>query len=165
MNFQQCGMCDHQRLRPACAYAQSDQSLCLSLEYSLTVKLLTEHHSEFLSLTGGCTGLSDSTLVKCHIDGNHMPWLKFVFLISDSTEVPMGIPPIRKNCLHKCQLYADPKFKSDCILGNCVCRGENYQFLSCLREYYSSLKLLLIHHPQYSGTMLIFTILWAQKLY
>ena len=26
--FQQCGMCDQQRLRPACAYAQSDKSLC-----------------------------------------------------------------------------------------------------------------------------------------
>ena len=36
------GMCDQQRLRPACAYAQSDQSLCLSLEYSMTVKLMTE---------------------------------------------------------------------------------------------------------------------------
>ena len=31
-------------------YAQSDQSLCLSLEYSLSVKLLTERHLEFLSL-------------------------------------------------------------------------------------------------------------------
>ena len=27
-DFQQCGMCDQQRLRPACAYVQSDQSLC-----------------------------------------------------------------------------------------------------------------------------------------
>ena len=27
-DFQQCGMCDQQRLRPAWAYAQSDQSLC-----------------------------------------------------------------------------------------------------------------------------------------
>ena len=27
-DFQQCGMCDQQRLRSACAYAQSDQSLC-----------------------------------------------------------------------------------------------------------------------------------------
>ena len=62
-DFQECGMCDQQRLRPACAYAQSDQSLCLSLEYSMTVKLLTEHHLEFLSLTGGCTGSSESTLV------------------------------------------------------------------------------------------------------
>ena len=30
----------------------------------MTVKLLTEHHLEFLSLNGGCTGLSESTLVK-----------------------------------------------------------------------------------------------------
>ena len=30
----------------------------------MTVKLLTEHHLEFLSLTGGCTGSSESTLVK-----------------------------------------------------------------------------------------------------
>ena len=45
-----CGMCDQQRLRPACAYAQSDQSLCSSLDYSMTVKLLTEHHLEFQSL-------------------------------------------------------------------------------------------------------------------
>ena len=27
-DFQQCGICDQQTLRPACAYAQSDQSLC-----------------------------------------------------------------------------------------------------------------------------------------
>ena len=51
----------HQRLRPACAYAQSDQSLCLSLEYSMIVKLLTKHH---LELTEGCTCLSEYTLVK-----------------------------------------------------------------------------------------------------
>ena len=30
----------------------------------MIVKLLTEHHLEFLSLKGGCTGSSDSTLVK-----------------------------------------------------------------------------------------------------
>ena len=51
-------MCDQQSLRSACAYTQSDQSFCLSLE------LLTEHHLEFLSLKGGCTGSSESTLVK-----------------------------------------------------------------------------------------------------
>ena len=39
------------------------------------VKLLTEHHLEFLSFKGGCTGSSESTLVKCHIVGNHMSWL------------------------------------------------------------------------------------------
>ena len=57
-------MCDQQSLRSACAKAQSDQSLCLALEYSRTVKLLTEHHLEFLSFKGGCTGSSESTLDK-----------------------------------------------------------------------------------------------------
>ena len=57
-------MCDQQRLRPACAYAQCDQSLGLPHEYSMSVKLLNEHHLEFLSLKGSCTGPSESTLVK-----------------------------------------------------------------------------------------------------
>ena len=30
----------------------------------MTVKLLTEHNLEFQSLKGGCTGLSESTLVN-----------------------------------------------------------------------------------------------------
>ena len=30
----------------------------------MIVKLLTEHHMEFLSLKGGCRGSSESTLVK-----------------------------------------------------------------------------------------------------
>ena len=38
----------------------------------MSVKLLTKHNLEFLSLKGGCTGLSESTLVKCHIVGDHM---------------------------------------------------------------------------------------------
>ena len=57
-------MCNQQSLRSACAYAQSDQSLCKLLEYSMTIKLLNEHHLEFLSLKGDCTGLSESTLAK-----------------------------------------------------------------------------------------------------
>ena len=57
-------MCDQQSLRSACAYAQSDQGLCKSNEYSLSVKQLIEHHLGFLSLKGGCTGSCESTLVK-----------------------------------------------------------------------------------------------------
>ena len=57
-------MCDQQRLRPACIYAQSDQSICLLLEYSLTIKLLTEYHLEFLSLIGRSTSSSESIHVK-----------------------------------------------------------------------------------------------------
>ena len=55
-------MCDQQSLRSDCAYAQSDQSLCYSLEYSFTVELLTKQQLEFLSSTGGCTVLSESTV-------------------------------------------------------------------------------------------------------
>ena len=63
-DFQQCGMCDQQSLRSSCAYAQSDQRLSWLLEYSLIVKLLTEHNLEFLSVNGGCTGSSESSHVK-----------------------------------------------------------------------------------------------------
>ena len=57
-------MCDQQSRRSACAYAQSDQSLCSSLEYSMSVTLLTEQILEVLSSKGGCTCSSESTLVK-----------------------------------------------------------------------------------------------------
>ena len=42
----------------------SYQSLCQSIEYSMNVKLQTEHHLEFLSLRGGCRGSLESTHVK-----------------------------------------------------------------------------------------------------
>ena len=48
----------------ACAYAQSDRTLRWSLEYSLNFKLLTEQDLEFLTLTGCCTGSSESIFVK-----------------------------------------------------------------------------------------------------
>ena len=63
-DFKQCGMCYQLSFRSACAYPQSDQSLCYSLEYSMSVTLLTEHHFEFLNFKGGCTGSSESTHVK-----------------------------------------------------------------------------------------------------
>ena len=63
-DFQQCGMCDHQSLRSAWAYAQSDQSLCLSLEYPMSVKLLIENHLRFLRIKRVCTCSSESTHVK-----------------------------------------------------------------------------------------------------
>ena len=43
--------------------AQS-MSVKLLTAQSMSVKLLTAHHLEFLSLKEGCTGSSESTLVK-----------------------------------------------------------------------------------------------------
>ena len=41
-----------------------DSEPLLVAEYSLSAKLLVKHHLEFLSLNGGCTGSSESALVK-----------------------------------------------------------------------------------------------------
>ena len=43
-------MCDKRSLRSACAYPQSDQSLCKSLENSMTAKLQNKNHLELLRL-------------------------------------------------------------------------------------------------------------------
>ena len=47
MRFQQCVMCNPQILKTACACTLSDQRLCLSPDYSMTVRLLTKQHLEF----------------------------------------------------------------------------------------------------------------------
>ena len=54
-------MCDKKSLRSACAYVQSDQSLCESLEYYMSVKLLP---NIIRSLKGGCIDSFESTLFK-----------------------------------------------------------------------------------------------------
>ena len=47
----------------------------------MSVKLLTEHHLEFLSLKGGLTGSSESTILSnCHIDGNHTSQFNYIYL-------------------------------------------------------------------------------------
>ena len=63
-DFQQCGVCNQQGLRSACAYAQSGQRLFWPLDYSVSVGPLFEHNLEFLRLGGGCAGSSGSALVK-----------------------------------------------------------------------------------------------------
>ena len=45
--------------------------------------LLAEHHLEFLSLKGGCTGSSESHLSQCHIVGNHMSRLIYLLQAQD----------------------------------------------------------------------------------
>ena len=84
-------MCDQQSLRSACAYAQSDQSIRLSLEYSTSVKLLTEYHLEFLSLKGGCAGSSESTLVKMSIVGNLIRRLILYYVVVRDALVKSGL--------------------------------------------------------------------------
>ena len=73
-------------LRPACAYAQSDQSLCQLLDYAMTLRPLTEHHLEFQSLKVGCTCSSESTFVKMpHCWKSHVVAQLCLTLIPQST--------------------------------------------------------------------------------
>ena len=78
-------MWDQQSLRSACTYTHSDKSLCWSHEYSTNIKLLTKHHLEFLSLTGGCTCSFESTLVKMphcwksHVASHYLPIFEMLY--------------------------------------------------------------------------------------
>ena len=65
----------------------------------MTVKLLTEHHLEFLSLKGGCRGLYESTHVKMPHCWKSVHWLiykcskilnTFLFLFSNKLLVFMA---------------------------------------------------------------------------
>ena len=54
-----------QFIRDTCLFTSRDIWYPLyKPQYSISVKLLTEHHLEFLGLKGGCTGSSESTIVK-----------------------------------------------------------------------------------------------------
>ena len=69
------------------------------LKYSMSVTLLTEHHLEFLSSKGGCTGSSESILVKCHIFGNQVSRLILFLLWITSTlasQVNSNISPYQR---------------------------------------------------------------------
>ena len=57
----------------------------------MIVKLLTEHHLEFLSLKGGCRGSSESTHAKMpHCRKSHALWLICVNFYTDyDIEVPI----------------------------------------------------------------------------
>ena len=95
-------VCATSRLR---SVEQSDQSLCLLLEYFVTVKLLTEHQLESLSLTGGCTGSSESTHVKMpHCWKSHVA-AQFALVCTSYMFHPKNLYLKKKrrgscNCLH-----------------------------------------------------------------
>ena len=52
------------------AYAQSDQNLCYSLDYFMIVRLLTEHHLEYLSENEAAEARPSLHMSKCHIVGS-----------------------------------------------------------------------------------------------
>ena len=71
-------MCDQQSLRSACAYAQSGQSLCLSLECSMTIGLLTGRRLGFSVPGGAVRARLGLRVSEGHIVGNHIPRLNSI---------------------------------------------------------------------------------------
>ena len=66
----------------------------------MIVKLLTEHHLEVLSLKGGCTGTSESTLVKMpHCWKSHVT--AHLFSYATRTIVPCRMNWLKKKVLTK----------------------------------------------------------------
>ena len=47
----------------------------------MSVKLLTAHNFEFLSLTEAAQTRLSLHMSKCHIVGNHLSWLKWLIAI------------------------------------------------------------------------------------
>ena len=65
----------------------------------MIVKLLTKHHLEFLSFKGGCTGLTESTLVKIpHCWKSHV--MAHMVKVEANTEtIPFQYNFVIVNCL------------------------------------------------------------------
>ena len=81
-DFQQCGMCDQQRLRPACAYAQTNQSLYWPLEYPMTATLSTAliPFGVFKLKKETAQACPSLHLSKCHIVGNHKSQPTYIYI-------------------------------------------------------------------------------------
>ena len=56
----------------------------------MNVKLLTEHHFEFLSLTGGCKGSPESTLVKIPHCWKSRVAADLLFVLKHAINLPAG---------------------------------------------------------------------------
>ena len=133
-------MCDQQSLRSACAYAQSDQNLCLSLECSMSVKLLTEHHLEFLRLKEGCTGSSECIHVKMphcwksHVAA-HFNILTQVEIESSQMRLARTIPKRRLNYLksvvRRCSTPHPHAYMGSARIDMVLCRVIIFMSVSC----------------------------------
>ena len=86
----------------------------------------------FLSLKGGCTGSSESTLVKYHIFGNHVSRLN-CHLVTDD-EVVLGIVSLNPlgthtNCCSLLQSRLKKPFCNQCrSRSDCSCRSSDLGF-------------------------------------
>ena len=83
----------------------------------MSVKLLTEHHLKFLSLKGGCTGSSESTLVKMpHCWKSHATAHMYILTNMSYTYVLNGENPLIVLCTAQCCGFT-------CLKSDYPCKG------------------------------------------
>ena len=109
----------------------------------MSVKLLTEHYLEFLSLKGGCTDSSESTLVKYHIVRNYMSRLNYYLT---EVQYTMYLPVVQYlilthyNCKDSKYCYqpaghivtGDLKFINDSIIRSIISKRPNNKLPSLI---------------------------------
>ena len=110
-----------------------------NLEYSMTVKLLTEHHLELLSLKGGCLGRSASTLVKCQIVGNLRPQLTLTH-----TSFPLVSPLSNHSTVTLLASGFTPLITAECI------RPENQDSTFSIPYHFKFWNTLTIDQDKYN---------------
>ena len=82
----------------------------------MSVKLLTEHHLEFLKLKGSCTGLSESTLVKMpHCWKSHVTAHIF-FILCFTAPAAMVYVTVKEETNQKLHLSREPSNSSWALL-------------------------------------------------
>ena len=91
----------------------------------MSVKLLTEHRLEFVSLKGGCTGCLSLHSSKCHIVGNHMSRLTIYDILASS----------------RCVRYAGYIHISKKRKNSDKCHKFSFSCMQCAISCSSSLKL------------------------
>ena len=100
----------------------------------MSVKLLTEHRLKILSSKGGCTGSSESTLVKCHIVGNHMSMSRLSCTFKKTLENSENVIDIKGHILRL--------QKKQLEFLNCV--ELKTQTSQCIRAVLSAILLIIL---------------------
>ena len=104
----------------------------------MTVKLLTEHHLEFLSLKGGCIGSSESTLVKMpHCWKSHVVAHVSFDQIVSSVVIDLCILYILNLLRHpqwalNTHILAHLLLKTSCSIGKTPCEFPYPIHMTCL---------------------------------
>ena len=95
----------------------------------MIVKLLVEHHLEFLSLKEAAEARPSLHLSKCQIVGNLMHWLIFKFADKGNQDNQLQNWTRLDNLLLGCSLLSEEKFPHKLIIRKILIKAYQLYFL------------------------------------